>query len=195
MNFGTRIVSYRKSRGMTQDALAQKLGVTNQAVSKWEADQCCPDVTLLPKLADIFEITLDELFGRSVSTASEPIFADDGVLRVVLFCGAKRMKDCEVCDHVQIDWNGPVQNLQCDCGVNCDQVQGNVSAGGSVNCDEVQGSISAGGSVTCDVVRGDIRAGGNVTCDDVRGSVYAGGNVTCDCIAGSVTAGREVNQR
>ena len=48
---------------MTQDALAEQLGVTAQAVSKWENDQSCPDITMLPKLAKIFGITTDELLG------------------------------------------------------------------------------------------------------------------------------------
>ena len=64
MTVGTQIGHYRKKQSMTQENLAQKLGVSNQAVSKWESDQCCPDVMLLPKLADIFEISIDELLGR-----------------------------------------------------------------------------------------------------------------------------------
>ena len=57
------ICFYRKKQGLTQEDLAVKLGVTNQSVSKWESAQCCPDISLLPKLADIFEISIDELFG------------------------------------------------------------------------------------------------------------------------------------
>lgn len=57
------ICFYRKKQGLTQEDLAQRLGVTNQSVSKWESAQCCPDISLLPKLADIFEISIDELFG------------------------------------------------------------------------------------------------------------------------------------
>lgn len=60
---GKRIVQHRKRLGMTQDALAEKLGVTAQAVSKWENDQSCPDITMLPKLAEIFGTTTDALLG------------------------------------------------------------------------------------------------------------------------------------
>jgi len=60
---GKRIVANRKRLGMTQDQLAEQLGVTAQAVSKWENDQSCPDITMLPKLAEIFGITADELLG------------------------------------------------------------------------------------------------------------------------------------
>ena len=62
---GKRIVSHRKRLGMTQDQLAECLGVTAQAVSKWENDQSCPDINILPQLADIFGISTDSLLGRS----------------------------------------------------------------------------------------------------------------------------------
>ena len=60
---GKRIVLHRKRLGLTQDKLAEALGVTAQAVSKWENDLSCPDITLLPKLAQLFGITTDELLG------------------------------------------------------------------------------------------------------------------------------------
>lgn len=61
---GKRIAAHRKRLQMTQDALAEQLGVTAQAVSKWENDQSCPDIATLPKLAEIFGITTDELLGK-----------------------------------------------------------------------------------------------------------------------------------
>jgi len=60
---GKRIIENRKRLGLTQDRLAEQLGVTAQAVSKWENDQSCPDITTLPKLAEIFGISTDELLG------------------------------------------------------------------------------------------------------------------------------------
>ena len=69
---GKRIVHHRKKLGLTQDQLAEQLGVTAQAVSKWENDQSCPDITMLPKLAAIFGITTDALLG---STPAEPVTA------------------------------------------------------------------------------------------------------------------------
>ena len=60
---GKRIVSHRKRLGLTQDQLAEQLGITAQAVSKWENDQSCPDITMLPRLAQIFGTTTDALLG------------------------------------------------------------------------------------------------------------------------------------
>ena len=73
---GKRIVAHRKRLGMTQDQLAEKMGITAQAVSKWENDQSCPDISALPELADIFGITVDALLGRGnteAAKAEEPI--------------------------------------------------------------------------------------------------------------------------
>jgi transcriptional regulator with XRE-family HTH domain len=62
---GSQISARRKQLGMTQEQLAEKLSVTAQAVSKWENDQSCPDITTLVKLADIFGISVDALLGRA----------------------------------------------------------------------------------------------------------------------------------
>ena len=58
-----QIAFLRKQKGLTQEELANALGVTNQAVSKWESAQCCPDMQLLPDLAKIFDVSIDELIG------------------------------------------------------------------------------------------------------------------------------------
>ena len=58
---GNRISKYRKEKGMTQEELAGKLGVSSQAVSKWENDASCPDISLLPQLCKLLGITTDEL--------------------------------------------------------------------------------------------------------------------------------------
>ena len=65
---GKRIAGHRKRLNMTQDLLAEQLGITAQAVSKWENDLSCPDIATLPRLAEIFGITTDELLGREAPT-------------------------------------------------------------------------------------------------------------------------------
>lgn len=65
---GANIAALRKECGMTQLELADKMGVTDKAVSKWERDLSCPDVNTIPKLAELFGVSVDELM--QVKTAS-----------------------------------------------------------------------------------------------------------------------------
>ena len=59
--FGNTVAVLRKQKEMTQLELAEKMGVTDKAVSKWERDLSFPDVSSLPKLAEILEVSVDEL--------------------------------------------------------------------------------------------------------------------------------------
>lgn len=58
---GTMIAKLRKQQGMTQLELAEKMGVTDKAVSKWERDLSCPDIGSLPNLAEVLGVSVDEL--------------------------------------------------------------------------------------------------------------------------------------
>lgn len=60
-SIGKTIAFFRKKKGMTQSELAEKMHVTDKAVSKWERDLSCPDVNTIAKLADILEVSVEEL--------------------------------------------------------------------------------------------------------------------------------------
>ena len=66
MSLGKNIAKLRKEKGWTQSEFGEKLGVSNQAVSKWESEMNMPDVLLLPVIADLFGCYIDELFQRNV---------------------------------------------------------------------------------------------------------------------------------
>ena len=70
-SLGIMITSLRKEKQMTQLELANLTGVTDKAVSKWERDICYPDVNSLPKLAEIFGISVDELMKCKIEAKSE----------------------------------------------------------------------------------------------------------------------------
>lgn len=72
MSIGENIAVLRKNRGMTQEALASAIGVSPQSVSKWENSTNLPDIALLPILADIFGVHIDQLFGRGLSDCCSP---------------------------------------------------------------------------------------------------------------------------
>lgn len=68
---GMMITALRKQMGMTQLELAEKMGVTDKAVSKWERDLSCPDVGSLPRLAEIFGVSVDELIQARTKTTPD----------------------------------------------------------------------------------------------------------------------------
>ncbi len=98
MDFGKKISSLRKSRGMTQEDLGKVLNVTYQAVSKWERDESLPDIEMMSRIAKFFEVPIDYFVdgeetasASAVKTAAEPAPALIGVCTV---CG-KMLKEGE----------------------------------------------------------------------------------------------------
>ena len=73
MSIGTNIYTLRKAKKVTQGQLAEKLGVSEQSISKWENDQCSPDVSLFPLIADYFGVSIDCLFGYHVISYSDAV--------------------------------------------------------------------------------------------------------------------------
>ena len=218
MTLGQRIAQYRKQLTITQDALAQRLGVTNQAVSKWESDQCCPDVTLLPKIADIFGITIDQLFGREPQPKSEedpsevkrkihiflgdsgkascaaptPGWPDDNILRVAVYVGQRMVCGGFAEKGYQFTYEGDVDGVLSCISLSCGNVDGDVDAGRDVTCKAVAGSVDAGRDVNCGDIDGDVDAGRTVCCGNVGGDVDAGTSVSCGNVDGDVDAGSHV---
>lgn len=216
--FGARIAQRRKELGLTQEALAQKLGVSNQAVSKWEADQCCPDIMLLPELADTFGISIDALFGRE--RAPEPPapqdngpvveglpWPDDGDLRAVCYVGHRLADYSEMGKRPSVSvfggrgetavlhFSGNVRDIRSAFGVIVQQgeVSGSVYAEDGVEVGgSVGGDVTAGDGVKCGDVGGHVQAGDGVYCGSVLGNVSAGDGVVCGNVEGSVEAGDSV---
>ncbi|MBE6552462.1 MAG: helix-turn-helix transcriptional regulator [Ruminococcaceae bacterium] len=73
IKIGTIIKKLRTENNITQDALATAIGVTPQAISRWESEGCYPDIELLPALADFFSVSTDELLGYKLSQREEEI--------------------------------------------------------------------------------------------------------------------------
>lgn len=94
-HIGKTIAHYRKLKDMTQSELAQRLNLSMQAVSKWEQGQSCPDIMLLPEIADIFSISVDALFNRPEKrniiyrfNPNVPWYDDDKI-RIAIYSGRK----------------------------------------------------------------------------------------------------------
>lgn len=71
-NIGEFIAALRKSSGYTQQEVADRLGVSNKTVSSWETGASCPDIALLPSIAELFGVTCDELLRGERIPAGEP---------------------------------------------------------------------------------------------------------------------------
>ena len=99
---GINIAYYRKINCLTQEELANLIGVSTQAVSKWEQQLTCPDIMLLPKIAKIFNITIDELFGIKGNKEivymmnGDALWNDDWKIRVAIYCGRKLIDHSEL---------------------------------------------------------------------------------------------------
>ncbi len=194
---------YRKRQGLTQEELAKKLGVTNQSVSKWESAQCCPDIGLLPMLADIFEISIDELFGRKnekeihYDLCSELPWNDDNTIRVFRTLGKKILESTDENGWINISFPKECNektrqyfkvevmgNLNCDASINGDVVcQGNIECN-DINGDvkecrgNISGNVSCGDNVACGKsIEGDVDCGGKVECREIKGNVECQGDI------------------
>lgn len=185
-----RIAQLRKEAGMTQEQLGNALGLTYQSVSKWENGLSCPDVQLLPQLADLFHVTLDDLFGREAPqpqrTAEQEEaertlpWPDDDTLYAVMYHGHQLLTEDPAVlkghrEELRFVYDGPAVNVSSWFDVVCESgpVEGSVTAGGDVKCGEVGGSVTADGDVACDAVGSGVQAGGDVHCAGVEGNVTA----------------------
>jgi transcriptional regulator with XRE-family HTH domain/cytoskeletal protein CcmA (bactofilin family) len=201
---GTNIVRLRKEKELTQGDLADLLFVSHQAVSQWERSETYPDVFLLPELAKVFGVAIDELFGGEGSKSGiEP--KPDDKLRMVLFIGDKIIKSRDVASRavsenkISFEYTGEALAVECwsDMILN-GNVKGSINAGdditvlgsvdGSINCGDganiskdVNGSVNAGDSVTCEGnIGGPVNAGDAIRCSgSIQGNVSAGDNINC----------------
>ena len=64
-SLGKKIAALRKEKGFTQDELSERLGLSPQAISKWENEISYPDILLLPQIAELFNVTIDELLSHT----------------------------------------------------------------------------------------------------------------------------------
>jgi len=79
--FGERLAALRKQRGMSQETLAEKLELTRQTISKWETGASTPDLALLVRLAEVFEVSTDSLLGVETAASQEKTLKDSaGIL-------------------------------------------------------------------------------------------------------------------
>ena len=198
------IQKFRKQSRLTQEELSEKLGVTYQAVSKWENAKSAPDISLLPRMADLFGCYIDELFShRTKENQGEcPIlpWQDDGMIRGVVFEGKQLLQVSDaLIDKFTFEIIGDAKSVQSECSI---AVEGSVSGGcnagrevaigghlsGGCNAGteitvggHLSGGCNCGSTITCGGnLSGDVSCGAAITVGGDVEAVIIKGNVTCN---------------
>lgn len=143
------IQKYRKRSGLTQEEVANKLGVTFQAVSKWENGKSAPDIMFLPRMAELFGCSIDTFFSKE--TDIDIPWEDDDVIRVFQAQGRKIIKTQDDRSYIEVTFprncNETTRqyfkvevfgNIVCDSSIN-----GDVICHGNISCYEINGDVSA----------------------------------------------------
>ncbi len=181
------IAKFRKKAGYTQETLAERLGVTFQAVSKWENGRSSPDIDLLPKLADLFDCSIDGLFGRENTKCALP-WKDDDNIRLVMFCGTKYIDKASNGKDFTAKLTGEAKNVTANCNLVIDgNVEGDCIAAHTMCVSgNVCGKLDSGHTIS---------VGGDVNGDCNTGhSIVAGCDINGDVKCGStVSAGHDIN--
>lgn len=173
MKIGSNIRTLRQRKGMTQEQIAAHLGVSYQAVSKWETGANTPDISLLPDLAALFEVTIDALFSLDKLQLPENMFPqeDDDIIRIVQMRGKRVLavtpKATPDAPAIEIAFprncNDRTQYFKVE-------VHGHVIADGSIN-----GDVVCHQSIECSQINGDARAEGDIKVNEIN----AMGRIVC----------------
>lgn len=123
VTIGKKISELRKEKSITQEELAEMLGISPQAVSKWENDLSCPDIMLLPEIAKIFGTTVDELFSTEAEHKAMILPAEqrknpDDMMLYVRVNSAKG-------DKVRVNLPIPLVKMALSMGISMTDVSGN----------------------------------------------------------------------
>ena len=215
LNISNNIKKYRKEQGLSQEALAERLGVTSQAVSKWECMLSIPDIDSIIALSELFKISIDKLLldkdaeeacrEANVEGESEngeerhfdrrsaggryyfDALPDDNALRVLQFAGRRLLRENDYQENVFIP-------LAIDDKAVGDEKTVNVHIVGNAHIEgDIGGTLTVGDGVNCRNVGMSVHAGDGVNCGNVGMSVHAGDGVNCGNVGMSVNAGDGVN--
>lgn len=187
------IAELRKKRGLSQEELACMLDITFQAVSKWENQLSCPDIALIPKIAEIFQVSIDFLFGQEEKKTMEKHsteWPNDNNLYAVIFQGHQILKKEEITDdlsQIELKYDGNMQGIT-------------IKSYFSVTVTEniTDSTIQSGTHITCaDITDSKIESGTHITCADIYDcdSICSGAHITCADIynCDNICSGAHIN--
>ena len=178
MNIGNNIKQLRQHNNLTQDQVAEKLGISFQAVSKWENNANTPDITLLPQIANLFGVSIDALFSDSITDFLNlhPFMKDDDVIRVVQLRGKKVIKVSSI-------FSPDTPPIEIAFPHNCNdrtqyfkvEVYGHVITDSSIN-----GDVVCHQTIKSGTINGDVKSKGNIDVTELNAHQVVCNNIT-DC--------------
>lgn len=184
-----KIQILRKQRGLTQEELAGELGVTFQAVSKWENAKSAPDIFFLPRMAELFGCSIDDMFSiesKRESNIDVP-FEDDGVIRIFQAIGNRMIKMQEKKESSCFEVEFPKNCNETTRQYFKVEVYGNIVSDGSI-C----GDVVCHGNAVCRDIVGDMRV--EYEPSDEKHVVSVEGNIAGGCYAtGDLNVGGSVS--
>ena len=127
MTIGKRIAALRREKGLKQDDLAQMLEVSPQAVSKWENDQTCPDIALLPKLAQILGVSVDELLSGKQEMQPAVMLVPEEQRKDIKDMMLRIMVDSKNGDKVRVNLPMALVQVAMEMGMEMPQISGNAA--------------------------------------------------------------------
>lgn len=127
---GKRISENRKAKNIKQDELAEMLLVSPQAVSKWENDLSCPDISLLPKLSEILGISVDELLSGKKENAA--VFVPEEKRKSIDQMMCRIVVNSNEGDKVKVNIPCALIKVALECGLELPQVSGNDSVSAAI---------------------------------------------------------------
>ena len=176
MKIGNNIKFLRHKKQFTQEQLADYLGVSYQAVSKWETNSNTPDILLLPKIAALFDVSIDTLFSEDISAYQVDFqeIKDDNIIRIIQMKGKQVLK---VTSRISQD-DPPIEIAfprNCNDKTQYFKVEvfGHVISDGSIN-----GDVICHQSIECSTINGDIQSDGNINVKEINSC----GRLTCNNI-------------
>ncbi len=122
---GKRISALRKEKGLKQEELAERLNISGQAVSKWENDQNCPDISLLPQLADILGVAVDELLSGKQNAIPTVQILPEGQRKDIKDLMLRIVVDDSAGSKVRINLPMALVQVAIDCGLEMPEISGN----------------------------------------------------------------------
>lgn len=205
--FGKNFKAHRRKLCLSQEEISEKLGVTPQAISKWECERSYPDIDMFINIAHFFDISLDSLLTGEERVRAERQgedrvgellgLPDDDTIRVVLCRGKYILNAQQGCGGIKIPLviEGELEKLEVRGSADIEgNVYGSISTGTSLSARSIEGMVVTGTSLEATSINGSVICGSSMHCGNIDGDVQCGGSLFAENITGDIkSCGGDIN--